>query len=173
MRTSSSNACRPLSVTGTASAVPRSGGKRYDVFISHRGEIKHSFVSFLRAALERAGAYVFLDEASLEPGDAAWDTMKEAARHCHVGLPVITASYGTSEWCLNELSIMMEASDTGSVDVMPVFLDDGGVGVLGKVKDALVESESSRNSAVAGRCREGRGNHRLASRPNRRVRMFR
>ncbi len=156
MRTSSSNHAG-LSVTGTAYPVTRSGGKRYDVFISHRGEIKHSFVSFLRAALERAGAYVFLDEASLEPGDAAWDTMKEAARHCHVGLPVITASYGTSEWCLNELSIMMESSDKGTVNVMPVFLDDGGVGVLDKVKDALVQSgrpETARWLSAVGKVEE-------------------
>ncbi len=115
-------------------------GKRYDVFISHRGDIKRSFVSFLRRSLGPAHTCLFVDETSLQPGVDGWKTITEALRDCYVALPVLTASYGESEWCLEELSIMMEARTQGTVDVLPVFLDDDGVGVLDKIRAAVTKS---------------------------------
>ena len=57
--------------------------------------------------------------------------MVEAAKGCRIGIPVLTESFGTSEWCLDELSIMMQSQD---VNVMPIFLDEDGTAVLDKIR---------------------------------------
>ena len=112
----------------------------HDVFISHRGadeltrtNIKKTFVSFLHARLKQAGVTSFLDELSLQPGDAAEQVMLDAVRQCKIAIPVLTEGYGNSEWCLRELAIMVEAP---GVVVMPLFLDEDGLAVLNKIRAA-------------------------------------
>ena len=109
------------------------GSKRYDVFLSHRGDFKRGFASFLHARLDTNGITTFFDEFSLQPGDSADAVMTEAVDSCRIGLPVLTESFGTSEWCLRELSIMMQ---NPAVTVMPIFLDNNGTAVLDKIKAA-------------------------------------
>jgi hypothetical protein len=95
----------------------------YDVFLSHRGpEVKKSFCAFLYEALERAGVRVFLDKIDLEIGDRVWLTMKDALQNAHIKIPVRSKGYTESQWCLDELVIMMsEPEEVRQKSVMPVF----------------------------------------------------
>ena len=128
--------------------IPLAAGysQKWDVFISHRGadsstntNIKKTFVSFLHARLEQAGITSFMDEKSLKPGDSAWKLMRDAVRRCSIAIPVLTESYGNSEWCLEELALMFQAP---GVAVMPLFLDDDVGTVLQKIKDASARLKS-------------------------------
>lgn len=80
-----------------------------------------------------------MDEFSLKPGTAAWAAMTHAAATCCIGLLILTPSFGSSAWCLSELTIMMEASD---VYVMPVFLDMAGPQILSTIQDASTHLQS-------------------------------
>jgi hypothetical protein len=95
----------------------------YDVFLSHRGpDVKKHFCTFLHEALERAGVHVFLDEKDLKPGDEAWPTMKDALQDAHIKLPVLSKGYIESQWCLDELVMMMsQPEESRQKNVMPVF----------------------------------------------------
>lgn len=115
------------------------GRKSFDVFISHRGadvdgnKDKKTFVNFLRARLEQAGIRTFMDEVSIKPGDAAWQVIQDAVRRCRIAVPVLTAGYGSSEWYLQELAIMMDAP---RMTAMPLFLDEDGTEVKKKLEAA-------------------------------------
>jgi hypothetical protein len=61
-------------------------GGHYKVFISHAGEQKRGFVSFLHAELERrCGVPVFMDELSLQPGHHGWSSIVHALENAAVG----------------------------------------------------------------------------------------
>lgn len=95
--------------------------KTYDLFLSHRGPDKKDFCAFLKEALHRAGVGAFVDELDLKPGgpEMAWTTMQGALRGARYVLPVISQGYFESQWCLDELALMMQKPE----NVMPVFFD--------------------------------------------------
>jgi hypothetical protein len=80
---------------GSKLATP-GGEDLFDVFLSHAGEQKKTFVDCLHQILVRAGGRgehrterfnVFLDQHALQFGVAAWEVMQHAARTCRVGVP--------------------------------------------------------------------------------------
>ena len=105
--------------------------KTYDLFLSHRGPDKKDFCAFLREALHRAGVDAFVDEFDLEKGnpEAAWTTMQDALRGARYVMPVISQGYCESQWCLDELALMLQTP----ANVMPVFFD------VSPSKDTLVD----------------------------------
>lgn len=66
-------------------------GRKYDVFISHRGpDVKRDFCAFLYEALRRAGVLAFVDEDDLKAGDIAWPTMRRALDSALLVLPIFS-----------------------------------------------------------------------------------
>jgi hypothetical protein len=74
----------PALPSGKKETAPARG--HYKVFISHAGEQKRGFVSFLHAELERrCEVPVFVDELSLQPGEHAWSNIVHALENAAVG----------------------------------------------------------------------------------------
>ena len=90
------------------------------MFLSHRGpDVKRNFCAFLEEALKRAGVNTFVDQPSLQLGDAAWDSMKHALETAELVMPVFSSGFVESSWCLDELELMMRKPE----NVLPIFYD--------------------------------------------------
>ena len=73
----------------------------------------------------------FVDELVLKPGgpDPTWTTMQNALQSARYAMPVFSQGYFDSQWCLDELALMMQSP----ANVMPVFFD------VSPKKDTLVD----------------------------------
>ena len=78
-------------------------GISYDVFISHAGPQKANFAVWLQRELRRHGISAFLDERSLNLGDAAGPEMEFALRSCSIVVIVLTPDFVCSPYCIEEL----------------------------------------------------------------------
>ncbi|KAG0561266.1 hypothetical protein KC19_9G050100 [Ceratodon purpureus] len=95
------------------------GFEEYDVFLCHRGpDTKTAFVSFLYDRLEAAGLRPFLDCKSIGKGQHSQAWMDSAVKTTPIALVIFSENFADSEWCLNELKVML---DTPGVKVLPVF----------------------------------------------------
>jgi len=98
--------------------------KKYDVFISFRGEdTRVGFTSHLHAALCRSKLHTYIDNR-IEKGDEVWVELVKAIKQSTLFLVVFSENYASSTWCLNELVQIMECSNTNKDDnvvVIPVF----------------------------------------------------
>ncbi|KAI4298882.1 hypothetical protein L6164_032395 [Bauhinia variegata] len=94
--------------------------KRYDVFISFRGEdTRNNFTSHLHAALCRRKIETYIDYR-LEKGEELWPALEEAIENSYVFAVVFSENYASSTWCLNELTKIMKQRAKGCA-VIPVF----------------------------------------------------
>ncbi|KAK7283872.1 hypothetical protein RIF29_13620 [Crotalaria pallida] len=96
--------------------------KKYDVFISFRGEdTRDNFTSHLHAALLQHQLETFIDYR-LQKGDDVWPSLVQAIQDSTVSLVIFSQNYASSTWCLNELIEIMEQHNKkkGHV-VVPVF----------------------------------------------------
>nr|WIL60050.1 nodulation protein [Melilotus officinalis] len=104
-----------------ASTVPL---KKYDVFISFRGDdTRAGFTSHLYAALCRSKFHTYIDYR-IEKGDEVWVELVKAIKQSTMFLVVFSENYANSTWCLNELVEIMECSNKNEEDkvvVIPVF----------------------------------------------------
>ncbi|XP_057837942.2 probable 2' cyclic ADP-D-ribose synthase BdTIR [Cryptomeria japonica] len=90
----------------------------YDVFINHRGkETKQSVASLLYHNLQNKGFTEFLDQKSLQGGEYVPGAIRHAIRKASVHVAIFSPSYAESEWCLDELHLMLK---TGA-PIVPVF----------------------------------------------------
>jgi len=98
--------------------------KKYDVFISFRGEdTRVGFTSHLHAALCRSKLHTYVDNR-IEKGNEVWVELVKAIKQSTLFLVVFSENYASSTWCLNELVQIMECSNTNKDDnvvVIPVF----------------------------------------------------
>ena len=95
--------------------------KRYDVFISFRGEdTRDNFTSHLHAALCRNQIETYIDNR-LERGDEVWPALVHAIKDSIVFLIIFSENYASSTWCLNELVEIMECKQSGQQHIIPVF----------------------------------------------------
>ncbi|XLQ99119.1 TMV resistance protein N [Arachis ipaensis] len=95
--------------------------KRYDVFISFRGEdIRTGFTSHLHKALTNKGIETFIDY-QLERGDGIWDSLCKAIENSYISVVVFSRHYASSTWCLKELVKIMECRKHLGLLVIPVF----------------------------------------------------
>jgi len=84
----------------------------YDVFLNHHGpDTKYGFISHLEKALKNVGLKPFLDRTSVqEQGGGHVPTLiRNALEVVKVNVAVVSKGYAGSEYCLNELVIMMES----------------------------------------------------------------
>lgn len=92
---------------------------RYHVFLSFRGETRHTFTTKLFEALWKVGVLVFIDNEGLRGGDDVSSGLIEAIHDSAFSIAVISPRYAESRWCLEELATIVELNKL----VMPVFYD--------------------------------------------------
>ncbi|GLJ31250.1 hypothetical protein SUGI_0626590 [Cryptomeria japonica] len=90
----------------------------YDVFINHRGkDTKQFLASSLYDNLQNRGFRVFLDKSSLRVGQYVPEAITCAIRRAAVHIVILSPNYAESEWCLDELYLLIQ---TGA-PIVPVF----------------------------------------------------
>jgi len=103
--------------SSSASATPNSS-YNYEVFINHRGpDVKKTFASHLYHRLLSCGFKVFLDKDEMQQGENSTSQIEGAIATASVHVAIFSATYAESEWCLNELVLMVESGAT----IIPVF----------------------------------------------------
>jgi len=103
-----------------ASSSNSSGNKSsYEVFINHRGpDTKLSIAGHLYNRLHDLGLQVFLDQEEMEKGDFIPSEIAAAIQAASIQIAIFSPGYADSDWCLNELLLMME-SDRSTI--IPIF----------------------------------------------------
>ncbi|CAL1414243.1 unnamed protein product [Linum trigynum] len=116
---------------------------RHDVFISFRGsDVRHTFVSRLRAALRREGVTSFADDDSrdLPRGENLKEAISRAIERSRLSVVVLSPNYASSKWCLDELVHIMRCctstSRAGHVAI-PIFYHLSPEEVSGCYKEDL------------------------------------
>ncbi|XP_049379053.1 TMV resistance protein N-like [Solanum stenotomum] len=97
--------------------------RKYDVFLSFRGDTRNNFMSHLYNGLTIRGIFTFLDDVRLEDGDSISEELVKAIKESQVAVIVFSKNYATSSWCLNELVKIMECKEkeNGHMTVIPIF----------------------------------------------------
>lgn len=93
----------------------------FQVFISHRGpDAKNNIVSLIHLMLTKLHKLrTFVDKSGIRPGHYISDEIHSAIKSASVHVAIFSQGYAQSEWCLNELVLMLESNRP----IIPVFLD--------------------------------------------------
>ncbi|KAK4276096.1 hypothetical protein QN277_019085 [Acacia crassicarpa] len=92
------------------------------VFLSFRGEeTQTNFTDHLYVALKREGLKTFRDEEDLEKGQSIEPRLDEAIEESRSAIVVLSPSYASSTWCLNELQKISHLKEESSLQVFPIF----------------------------------------------------
>ncbi|KAG0601111.1 hypothetical protein M758_11G084800 [Ceratodon purpureus] len=131
--------------------------EQYDVFLCHRGpDTKTAFVSYLYDRLEAAGLRPFLDCKSIGKGQDSQTCIDHVVKTTPIALVIFSENFADSEWCLNELEVMLD-TDPG-VKVLPVFYkvqpDDVGCLEKGRLSAAFDELKRKYDEATIERWRD-------------------
>nr|KYP56814.1 TMV resistance protein N [Cajanus cajan] len=95
--------------------------KKYDVFLSFRGEdTRMNFTSHLHEALKQKKVETFIDY-ELKKGDEISPALINAIEDSHVSIVILSENYASSKWCLEELSKILECRKKQGQMVIPVF----------------------------------------------------
>ncbi|CAH8363246.1 unnamed protein product [Eruca vesicaria subsp. sativa] len=102
-----------------ASSLSRSVWK-YDAFLSFRGtDVRRNFISHLTDE----GIITFHDDTDLERGSSILKGLEEAMNQSRFAVVVISEDYATSQWCLKELSFMVDLTEKKRFDLIPIFYE--------------------------------------------------
>ncbi|KAH9782269.1 ADP-ribosyl cyclase/cyclic ADP-ribose hydrolase [Citrus sinensis] len=102
-----------------ASSSPKD--KKYDVFVSFRGEdTRDNFTSHLYSALSRQNIQTFIDD-QLNRGDEISESLVNAIEASAISVIVFSEGYASSRWCLDELVKILECKKEYAQIVIPVF----------------------------------------------------
>ncbi|KAM7474275.1 hypothetical protein LguiB_021518 [Lonicera macranthoides] len=115
----------------------------YDVFLSFSGDTRNSFTDHLYAALDQQGFSIFRDD-KIEKGENLNSGLKKGIRGSKILVIVISKNYASSEWCLDELVMILEQRRIPGREVLPVFyyVDPSQVRKqTGKIGEAFAEYE--------------------------------
>ncbi|KAK3435590.1 hypothetical protein EUGRSUZ_C00020 [Eucalyptus grandis] len=111
-------------------------GSSYEVFLSFRGpDTRHGFTDHLYKGLVDAGIDAFKDDDELRHGEDIRPVLMKAIKSSKILIPILSETYGTSSWCLDELVQMMEGKKNNKQIVLPIFY---------KVKPAEVRYQKGR-----------------------------
>ncbi|KAK3204467.1 hypothetical protein Dsin_018513 [Dipteronia sinensis] len=134
-----------MGASQSACSSTTNSGRKYDVFISFRGEdIRHKFKSHLSDALSRQ-QIEFFDDDFLARGDEIWPTLSRTIENSNISVVVFSKHYATSKWCLRELVKILECKKTHGQIVIPVFyhVNPSVVGKkMGSFGDAILNHEN-------------------------------
>ena len=96
--------------------------KKYDVFISFRGEdTRNNFTSHLYAALCRKQIKAYIDENDLKRGDEISPALLRAIEESKLCLIILSKKYASSTWCLDELAHILQCKGKQRQEILPIF----------------------------------------------------
>ncbi|XP_039059060.1 TMV resistance protein N-like [Hibiscus syriacus] len=108
-----------LSLPSTSSSISR---KKYDVFLSFRGEDTHkNFTYHLYGALKRSGIVTFMDDPKLEAGEEIPPQLVRAIQQSWCSVIGFSETYTFSGWCLEELVEIVKQKNKKGHKVFPIF----------------------------------------------------
>ncbi|XP_048421708.1 disease resistance protein RML1A [Pyrus x bretschneideri] len=97
--------------------------EKYDVFISFRGEdTRLTFTSHLHDALLQKKIETYIDYR-LVRGDEIWPALLEAIQKSTLSVIILSKSYASSTWCLDELVHILKCKEKYGQMVIPIFYD--------------------------------------------------
>ncbi|GMI79716.1 hypothetical protein like AT5G36930 [Hibiscus trionum] len=109
------------SLPSTSSSISR---KKYDVFLSFRGEdTRKNFTDHLYDALKRSGIVTFMDDPKLEAGEEIPPQLFRAIQQSWCSVIVFSRTYAFSSWCLEELAEIVKQKNEKEHKVFPIFYD--------------------------------------------------
>ncbi|PPD89799.1 hypothetical protein GOBAR_DD13288 [Gossypium barbadense] len=107
------------SLLSTSSSFSR---KKYDVFLSFRGEdTRKNFTDHLYDALNRTGIVTFRDDPKLETGEEIAPELFNAIQQSWCSVIVFSETYAFSGWCLEELAEIFKQKNDKGHKVFPIF----------------------------------------------------
>lgn len=110
--------------SSSACSASNSYSQCHDVFISHRGpDSDDTFATALYLRLADRGVRAFLDKSEMQVGQNITSQLENAIRGASVHVALFTQNYAQSNWCLDELLLMVESDKSDRVTLLPVFLD--------------------------------------------------
>jgi len=96
----------------------------YDVFISFRGtDTRDHFTRDLYDSLHQKGIHTFFDEKEIKKGEQITPALFRAIQQSRIFIVVFSKDYASSTFCLNELVVILECSNTHGRLLLPVFYD--------------------------------------------------
>ncbi|CAA7013289.1 unnamed protein product [Microthlaspi erraticum] len=97
---------------------------KFDVFLSFRGtDTGRTFVSHLCHILDRRRLITFKHEEVTPGNQPASSEVLQAIEESTIAVAIISETYASSVWCLDELEKIIECKVKGSLAVMPVFYE--------------------------------------------------
>lgn len=129
--------------------------KKYDVFISHAGEDKDSFVRALAVELERYSVRVWYDEFTMKLGDSLTRAIDAGLQSCRYGVIVLSKHFLEKNWPDYEYRSLLSSQVNGENVILPLLY---GVSVddvrsyslfLSDIKSLSVGKEDVANTAMA------------------------
>uniref|UniRef100_A0A803QAD4 TIR domain-containing protein n=1 Tax=Cannabis sativa TaxID=3483 RepID=A0A803QAD4_CANSA len=131
--------------------------KKYDVFISFRGEdTRANFTSHLHEKLKKEGIETYIDD-KLERGEEISNALSEAIKDSKISIVVFSKDYASSSWCLDELVHILQCVERKTQIVGPVFyhVDPSDVRKqIGSYAEAFKKHEDRHNDTTIRRWRE-------------------
>lgn len=129
-----------------------SSGYNYDVFLSFRGPDTHrTFADYLYESFVNAGFTVFRDEEELRAGANIGPEIERAIDDSRFHLPIFSAGYASSAWCLQELARMVKCQrESAGREIVPIFYDVSP-------SDVTLRTESYREALLKHEGRYGEG----------------
>ncbi|KAK2967386.1 hypothetical protein RJ640_002166 [Escallonia rubra] len=86
-------------------------------------DTRKTFTDHLYTALVEAGLSVFRDNDEIERGgNLKWE-LDKAIKCSQISIIVFSKDYASSEWCLDELVMILDCKDTSQHTAFPVFYD--------------------------------------------------
>ncbi|PKI35503.1 hypothetical protein CRG98_044126 [Punica granatum] len=99
-------------------------GHEYEVFLSFRGTAtRKTFTDYLYHSLIDAGVRTFRDNEELRVGEEIGPKLMESIQQTKIGIPIFSADYASSKWCLMEVVEMVKSMKESKQLIMPIFLD--------------------------------------------------
>ncbi|XP_052877386.1 disease resistance protein RPV1-like [Gossypium arboreum] len=130
------------SLLSTSSSISR---KKYDVFLSFRGEdTRKNFTDHLYNALNRNGIVTFRDDPKLKAGEEIAPELFKAIQQSWCSVIVFPETYAFSGWCLEELAEIVKQKNDKGHKVFPIFYHVDPFDLRkqkGKVEEAFAKHE--------------------------------
>ncbi|XP_050146202.1 disease resistance protein RUN1-like [Malus sylvestris] len=112
-----------MASSSSSAATISSPRRKYDVFLSFRGEdTRKTFTSHLHAALLRKKLQTYID-SKLDSGDEIGPALLEAIEKSKLSVIIFSKNYASSTWCLDELVHILGCKERDGQFVIPIFYD--------------------------------------------------
>ncbi|XVF70294.1 hypothetical protein PTKIN_Ptkin11bG0149800 [Pterospermum kingtungense] len=129
-----------LSSPSTSSSLSR---KKYDVFLSFRGETRQNFTDHLYSALNRSGIITFGDDPNIEGGEGIATELFKAIQESWCSVIIFSETYACSSWCLDEIVEIVKQKNEREHKIFPIFYDVDPSDLrkrAGRVEEAFVKN---------------------------------